>query len=98
MLAAALLADRIVIGPTPGKGLGAFAASPIRKGTLVCSYEGTVRTRAEVSSRGNDYLFELSDGLYVDGAQSSHVSRYINHDELGMLLRTQSLRCHSIYR
>ena len=90
----------IAIRPTDNKGFGAFASAPIAEGVLVCRYEGEMLTKAEVDERyppgattTSEYLFELlpprrgvRDGLYVDGVDSAHASRYINHDEHGNLV------------
>ena len=90
----------IAIRPTDNKGFGAFASTPIAEGVLVCRYEGEMLTKAEVDERyppgattTSEYLFELlpprrgvRDGLYVDGVDSAHASRYINHDEHGNLV------------
>ena len=93
-------APELVVRPCVegGKGMGAFAAAAIREGTYVCSYRGELLTRAEVDARydGNreaqQYLFELEEaasgadgGLYVDGLNSEHPSRFINHAENGNL-------------
>ena len=64
----------------------------ILEGSFVCSYEGEELKQSQLDTRDQTYLFELRppregyDGLYVDGMRSSHVSRYINHDEQGCLL------------
>ena len=84
----------ISVRSVAGKGSGAFATVPIPAGMLVCQYEGEILTREEAVARGDsEYLFEMkpprdgvSDGLYVDGESSNHVSRYINHDEHGNLM------------
>ena len=96
LAAAAPLAE---VRPAPGKGKGAFAATDFRRGELVCRYEGEQLTGSQVSARygsggGGEYLFEVAPpsaasggggGVYIDGAASSHFSRFINHAEQGNL-------------
>ena len=75
--------------PSAGRGLGVYALSPIPEGDFVCYYEGEQLSLAQVEQRYPmgvaDYLFQIEDDFYVDGANSNHVSRYINHQELGNL-------------
>ena len=93
LAAAAPLAE---VRPAPGKGMGAFAAIDFRRGELVCAYEGEQLTGSQVTNRygsggGGEYLFEVaapsvaSGGVFIDGAASSHFSRFINHAEQGNL-------------
>ena len=93
LAAAAPLAE---VKPAPGKGMGAFAVIDFRRGELVCAYEGEQLTGSQVTNRygsggGGEYLFEVaapsvaSGGVYIDGAASSHFSRFINHAEQGNL-------------
>ena len=87
----------IDVQPSTGRGLGAFAASAISAGALVCSYDGERITQQEVQERydstaGGDYLFEVRkpsadrDGLYLDAERGAHASRFINHAEHGLSL------------
>ena len=87
----------IDVAPSVGRGLGAFAASAISAGALVCSYDGERITQREVQARydstaGGDYLFEVRkpsadrDGLYLDAERGAHASRFINHAEHGNLV------------
>ena len=86
-----LLVDAVEVRQTVGKGLGAFATTPIAADELVCCYEDEKITLAEAKkrypggSKTADYLFKLGHEVYIDGAQSGHFSRCINHDELGNL-------------
>ena len=96
LAAAAPLAE---VKPAPGKGMGAFAVIDFRRGELVCAYEGEQLTGSQVTNRygsggGGEYLFEVAPpsaasggggGVYIDGAASSHFSRFINHAEQGNL-------------
>lgn len=93
---------QVEVRPAPGKGLGAYAATAVPAGALVCSYHGETLTLQQVRERYGqgatgcnqtaDYLFELrpasesQTGLYVDGANTDHPSRFINHAEAGNLI------------
>ena len=89
----------IAVRAVHGKGLGAFAAVAVPAGARLCSYHGECLTQRGVAQRYGagaasqaDYLFELrrpssdAEGLYVDAAQGSHPSRFINHAEDGNLI------------
>jgi SET domain-containing protein len=73
---------RVDVAPH-GKGLGAFAEADIPAGAHVCSYRGELLSRKEVleryGTRGGEYLFELAEDIFIDGAETSHSSRFINH-------------------
>ena len=89
------------ISPTPGKGLGVFAAAPIEPHTWICDYQGEIITDEESDKRyknaatgsgKGDYIFRLTlktetePGLCVDAQDSEHFSRYFNHAEHGNLM------------
>ena len=80
---------RASILPAGVKGLGAFASEFIAAHSFVCSYEGEALNRREFRRRyaRSDpiYAFRLSKSTIIDGRNSSHYSRYINHDENGNL-------------
>ena len=74
------------ISPTPGKGLGVFAAAPIEPNTWICDYQGEIITDEESDKRyknaatgsgKGDYIFRLTlktetePGLCVDAQDSS---------------------------
>ena len=106
-LCLAVAAPLAEVRPAPhGKGKGAFAATDFRRGELVCAYEGERLTGLEVAARygpggGGDYLFEVaapsavSGGVYIDGAHSTHFSRFINHAEHGNLESHRVLKAQS---
>ena len=64
-------------------GLGAFATRALRAGALVGSYEGRRYSAAQMRARNWDtartYVFGLSDGSLIDGAQGGNATRHINH-------------------
>ena len=81
---------RVSIRPAgPCKGMGAFAEEAAAPGTWVCEYEGALVTKADVATRygGEEpaYLFRIGDDLFLDGQDSEHFSRYINHAEAANL-------------
>jgi hypothetical protein len=78
------------------KGMGAFAAEPLREGAWVGSYRGTLCTHKETTARysslpeserqdGRVYVFELDAEYVVDAQNETHFSRFFNHAEFGTL-------------
>ena len=79
-----------VVSAGTGKGLGVFAAEHAHVQRWVGSYHGerlSIREFSHRYRRGNDpvYGFRLSQSIIIDGRNSTHFSRYINHDEHGNL-------------
>jgi uncharacterized protein len=62
-------------------GLGLFATKPIKKGTRIIRYIGTLldSTKEEDDAIENKYLFELTNRWTIDGSARKNVARYINH-------------------
>ncbi len=62
-------------------GLGLFATKPIKRGTRIIRYKGTMLDcrKKEDDAVENKYLFQISDRWTVDGSVRSNVARYINH-------------------
>lgn len=67
-------------------GLGAFAVCNISQGVCVGIYAGRRYSQTQVLDedwthwdRGLTYLFALSDGTTIDGAQGGNATRYLNH-------------------
>ncbi|MEP7294894.1 MAG: SET domain-containing protein [Burkholderiales bacterium] len=63
-------------------GRGVFARKALRAGQLVGEYAGKRYGPDEVHAEWNDkltYLFGLSDGSIIDGAQGGNATRHINH-------------------
>lgn len=75
--------------PVPPKGDGVFADQIITANTFVCQYHGEVLTLEEEErkypDRYPDYCLQISPTLSIDGQDSGHWSRLINHDEKGNL-------------
>ncbi|MDO8604614.1 MAG: SET domain-containing protein [bacterium] len=64
-----------------GAGLGLFATEPIKRGTWIIEYVGTIISGKDVAAHpgGNMYLFETSKTRMIDGRARSNTARYINH-------------------
>lgn len=60
-------------------GLGLFAVEPIKRGTWIIEYTGTVVRGKAVNEVGGKYLFETSRYRMIDGKAHSNTARYINH-------------------
>jgi SET domain-containing protein len=67
-------------------GHGAYARRRLPQGTCICVYEGRRYSaesflKVEWSSRpaGVTYLFDVSDGTTIDGAESGNATRFLNH-------------------
>jgi len=64
-------------------GHGVFAARDLPPGTLVGVYAGRRYTAHEAGTMAWDdrltYLFALSDGTLIDGAQGGNATRHLNH-------------------
>ena len=64
-------------------GLGAFATRPLRTGALIGNYDGRRYSQAAMRARNwnkaRTYVFGLSDGSLIDGAQGGNATRHINH-------------------
>lgn len=68
-------------------GRGVFATRKIRKGTTIIEYRGE-RTTWEIASARPDsdpkdsrhtFIFELDNGLVIDGGRRGNAARWINH-------------------
>lgn len=77
--------SRFVVGASPGKGDGLFAASAIEAGTFLFDYEGESLDEDAFFARyprgDGRYIACINDGLYVDGARAelSNMARWMNH-------------------
>ena len=64
-------------------GHGVFAARDLPPGTLIGVYAGRRYTAHEAGAMAWDdrltYLFALSDGTLIDGAQGGNATRHLNH-------------------
>lgn len=62
-------------------GLGLFAEEPIKHGTWIIEYVGTLilGKKAVEDYPANKYLFETSSVRMIDGSIRLNIARYINH-------------------
>ena len=71
------------VRPSAIHGLGLFATRALAAGEVLGMYEGRRLSAAEVEAVEWDsdltYLFELSDGTIIDGAQDGNDLRHLNH-------------------
>jgi hypothetical protein len=75
---------RVELKSAGSKGLGVFAAQAAGPGRWVCGYNGEVLNLTALLDRyANErpsYVYRLSASLSIDARDSTHHSRYINHD------------------
>jgi len=71
------------VRPSAIHGLGLFAARALTEGERLGVYEGRRLSASDVEAVEWDsdltYLFELSDGTVIDGAQDGNDLRHLNH-------------------
>jgi SET domain-containing protein len=71
------------VRPSGVHGCGAFATRKLPVGATIGSYAGRRYTEEEVAAINWDpaltYLFGLSDGTLIDGAQGGNATRHLNH-------------------
>lgn len=89
---------KVFCGPSPPKGEGVFAAARISEGAFVCEYQGQLLTLEEEEEqypdRFPDYCLRVSPTMSIDGQNSGHWSRLINHNENANLkLHTDAEKC-----
>ncbi len=63
----------------PGRGMGLFACTPIKKGELVIEYTGRMLPTKRADELGTKYLFEIDEDWTIDGSPRTNTARYINH-------------------
>jgi SET domain-containing protein len=77
------LCGRIEVRNSPVHGAGVFATGFIAAGTAIGRYTGRRYSVAEQQSRdwnnGLTYVFGLSDGSVINGAEGGNATRLINH-------------------
>lgn len=76
----------IEIRASPVHGRGVYALRRLPSGTCIGLYEGRRYTEAALLKvdwarrhRGMTYLFSLSDGTTIDGAEGGNATRFLNH-------------------
>ena len=78
---------RIVTRSSGIHGKGVFATRTIRKGTRIIEYRGIRSTMETVCERPlsdpdnphHTFIFELGDGMVIDGGVNGNSARWINH-------------------
>jgi hypothetical protein len=79
----AAVTRRVQVRHSPIHGHGVFAIKALPAGSPVGPYTGRRHTIEEVAARDWDnaltYVFGLSDGSVIDGAEGGNATRYINH-------------------
>lgn len=69
--------DLVVKKASAGRGL--FSNSRIKKGACVIEYTGRPLEEREKYTSRSKYLFDLDNGVTIDGAVKTNLARYINH-------------------
>jgi uncharacterized protein len=73
----------IEVRNSPIHGTGAFATRKLKPGSFIGHYAGRVYSAEEAGEREWDqsvtFVFGLSDGSLVDGAEGGNATRHINH-------------------
>lgn len=73
---------RVVVKRSRIHGKGLFAVDEIPWGTKIIEYRGERISDTEAEARienDADCIFELGDGVNIDGASDGNEARYINH-------------------
>ncbi|HDR9174419.1 hypothetical protein VI03_24960 [Burkholderia vietnamiensis] len=77
---------RFTVRRSPVHGNGVFALCPLHAGEMLVEYKGkivdwsqAVRAHRRAGREGHTFLFGLSDGRVIDGAQGGNSARWINH-------------------
>ncbi len=81
------MARRVTVRRSPIHGRGLFAATDIAAGEEVAEYRGEVigwdeamrRYEDGLTEAGHTFLFDIGDGLVIDGRRRGTVARWINH-------------------
>ena len=66
-------------------GRGLFAATDFAAGDVVTDYRGTIVNWADASESwtppepGHTFLFDIGDGLVIDGSRRGNSARWLNH-------------------
>lgn len=69
--------DLVVKKASAGRGL--FSMSKIKKGACIIEYTGRPLEEREKYTSRSKYLFDLDNGVTIDGAVKTNLARYINH-------------------
>ncbi len=79
----ATVSTRVEVRHSPIHGHGVFAVKSLPAGSVIGPYTGRRYTPDALTARRWDnaltYVFGLSDGSAIDGAEGGNATRYINH-------------------
>ncbi|TCK32031.1 hypothetical protein B0G84_9163 [Paraburkholderia sp. BL8N3] len=77
---------RVIVRRSPVHGRGVFALRALAAGERILEYKGEVTSWRRAASRhkrtgkpGHTFLFGLSNGRVIDGAQGGNSARWLNH-------------------
>jgi len=75
---------RVAPSTIPDAGMGLYATSDIAKGDAIGYYGGVLLTKKEAHTEDgedgiNNYVFEVFQDLFIDGAFLGNALRYVNH-------------------
>ncbi|CAG9250760.1 SET domain-containing protein [Paraburkholderia caribensis] len=77
---------RVTVRRSSVHGRGVFALRPIRTGERVLEYKGqrvlwteAIALYQDSGTEGHTFLFSLSDGHVIDGANGGNSARWLNH-------------------
>jgi SET domain-containing protein len=78
---------RFVVRRSSIHGRGVFARLPIAAGDLILEYRGAIVTWEQATAEqhanavddGHTLLFDIGDGLVIDGSRGGNSGRWINH-------------------
>lgn len=71
--------DYVLVVKKAAAGRGLFSGSSIRKGACVIEYTGRPLEEEEKFTSRSKFLFDLDNGVTIDGAVKTNLARYINH-------------------
>lgn len=80
------LDDRIEARPTDNNGSGLFTLEDVKKGAVICEYDGKILTKqqfqkqqARTSKTKSDKMAGLPDGRFVDAGHNYRFAGFIEH-------------------
>jgi len=76
---------RLVVHDSPVHGRGVSLNAPIAAGEVIATFAGEVIDEAQADRRaarraaGHTWMFDIGDGLLLDGGRGGNATRFINH-------------------
>jgi len=68
-----------VVRKSASGGLGIFAETPIKKGTVIIEYIGPILTNKQAEEKRGRYLFQINSRKTIYGSGRENIARYVNH-------------------